>query len=100
MSDLDRITGLKHLRVRGMPQVRLATTLKATGSNILRSMTFKNRLKGQKKNKGSNPSLDGLVGAVKEQVLQIAGYHREKPKLTWGFFPENYRIKHFMLQSA
>ena len=27
MSDLDRITGIKHLRVRGKPQVRLAATL-------------------------------------------------------------------------
>ena len=51
MSDLDRMTGLKHLRVRGMPQVRLAATLKATGLNILRSMAFKNRLKRQKKGK-------------------------------------------------
>ena len=45
MSDLDRITGLKHLRVRGMPQVRLAATLKATGLNIHRATTFKNRQK-------------------------------------------------------
>src|SRR5664279_2002008 len=51
MSDLDRMTGLKHLRVRGMPQVKLAATLKATGLNILRSTTFKNRLKSQKAEK-------------------------------------------------
>jgi hypothetical protein len=31
MSDLDRITRIKHLRVRGMSQVRLAAVLKATG---------------------------------------------------------------------
>ncbi len=50
MSDLDRITGLKHLRVRGMPQVRLAATLKATGLNIHRATAFK---KGQKKQKAA-----------------------------------------------
>jgi IS5 family transposase len=43
MSDLDRITGIKRLRVRGMPQVRLAAVLKATGLNILRATAFKNR---------------------------------------------------------
>lgn len=45
MSDLDRITGLKHLRVRGMPQVRLAATLKATGLNLYRATAFRNRQK-------------------------------------------------------
>jgi hypothetical protein len=42
MSDLDRITGIKRLRVRGMRQVRLAAVLKATGLNILRATAFKN----------------------------------------------------------
>jgi hypothetical protein len=45
MSDLDRITGIKHLRVRGKPQVRLAATLKATGLNIHRATAFRNRQK-------------------------------------------------------
>ena len=97
MSDLDRMTGLKHLRVRGMPQVRLAATLKATGLNILRSMAFKNRLKRDKKrNKGSNPSLNGLVSAVKEHILQIRGYLREIFRKS----PDNYRIELFMHQAA
>ena len=75
MSDLDRMTGLKHLRVRGMPQVRLAATLKATGLNILRSMTFRNRLKRQKTaKKGANPSQDGLLGVIKEQFRHMYGY--------------------------
>ena len=49
MSDLDRMTGIKHLRVRGMRQVRLAAVLKATGLNILRSTAFINRLRRPKK---------------------------------------------------
>jgi hypothetical protein len=74
MSDLDRITGLKHLRVRGMPQVRLAATLKATGLNILRSMVFKNRLKRRKKRKtGPTPSRNGLLRAIKEQLSHACG---------------------------
>jgi IS5 family transposase len=75
MSDLDRMTGLKHLRVRGMPQVRLAATLKATGLNILRSVTFKKRLKRQKTDKkGATPSQDGLLGVIKEQFRHMYGY--------------------------
>lgn len=37
MSQLDRLTGIKHLRVRGRPAVRLAATLKVSGLNILRA---------------------------------------------------------------
>ena len=97
MSDLDRMTGLKHLRVRGMPQVKLAATLKATGLNIMRSTTFKNRLKRDKKRKqGSSPSRNGLVELVKEQILQIRGYFR---KLSWRF-PDNCQINNFMHQTA
>lgn len=97
MSDLDRMTGLKHLRVRGMPQVRLAATLKATGLNILRSMAFKNRLKRQKKGKrGLNPSIGGLVGFIKEHILQLRGYFRELSRR----FPDNYRIRYFTPQTA
>ncbi|MDT8445068.1 MAG: transposase, partial [Desulfuromonadales bacterium] len=40
MSDLDRVTGIKHLRVRGMIPIRLAATLKATGLNIRRAAAF------------------------------------------------------------
>lgn len=98
MSDLDRMTGIKHLRVRGMPQVKLAATLKATGLNILRATTFKNRLQRPKKeNKGSNPSPNGIVGVVKEQILQILGYLRGLPGV---FHPDNYRPDHFMPQTT
>src|SRR6266545_11459 len=93
MSDLDRITGIKHLRVRGMPQIRLAAVLKATGLNILRATTFKNRLKRQEKEKmGANPSLKGLVSVVKEHILQLRDYLRE---LSGAFRPVNYRIARF-----
>lgn len=37
MSQYDRRTGVKHLRVRGMPAVRMSATLKATGINLLRA---------------------------------------------------------------
>ena len=71
MSDLDRITGLKHLRVRGMPQVRLAATLKATGLNIRRATTFKNRKK--RCTEGKKPNYlpcNSLYSRVREQLKQ------------------------------
>jgi hypothetical protein len=72
MSDLDRMTGLKHLRVRGMPQVRLSATLKATGLNILRSVAFKNRLKRQEKRRlRSEPSENQFFNAIKDRLCHV-----------------------------
>lgn len=49
MSQLDRRTGIKHLRVRGMRAVRFAATLKATALNILRAAACrKQRSKAEK----------------------------------------------------
>lgn len=45
MSQLDRRTGCKHLRVRGLKAVRFAATLKAIAINILRAAACKNRQK-------------------------------------------------------
>jgi hypothetical protein len=42
MSQMDRKTGLKHLRVRGLAPVSFCATLKAIGINILRAVAFKN----------------------------------------------------------
>lgn len=97
MSDLDRMTGIKHLRVRQMPQVRLAATLKAAGLNVLRATAFKNRLRRQGKgNKGPNPSLNGLFGHVKEQVLRLWGYLRELS----GIYCPSHQIDRAMPQAA
>lgn len=75
MSDLDRIAGIKRLRVRGMPQVRLAAVLKATGLNILRAVAFKKRQKRQEKKQMRLDPLKGrLFSAVKEQLLRIYDY--------------------------
>src|SRR4030066_375063 len=42
MSQMDRKTGLKYLRVRGLAAVSFCATLKAAGINILRGVAFKN----------------------------------------------------------
>lgn len=46
MSDLDRVTGIKHLRVRGIRAVTFAAILKSAGLNILRATAFRNRQNG------------------------------------------------------
>ncbi len=46
MSEFDRRTGVKHLRVRGMKAVRFAAVMKAAGLNILRASRFKKRREG------------------------------------------------------
>jgi hypothetical protein len=98
MSDLDRITSIKHLRVRGMPQVRVAATLKATGLNILRATAFRNRLRGPKMgNEGSNHPQKGLFGVVKEHYKRLRGYLGE---LSEACLPGNGRIGRFIAQAA
>jgi hypothetical protein len=42
MSQMDRKTGLKYLRVRGLAAVSFCATLKAAGINVLRAVAFKN----------------------------------------------------------
>ncbi len=42
MSQLDRKTGLKQLRVRGLAAVSFCATLKAAGINLFRAVTFRN----------------------------------------------------------
>ncbi len=94
MSDLDRITNIKHLRVRGMPQVRLAAVLKATGLNILRATAFRNRLKRKEIQKtGANPSKNGLSGDFKDRLRQLRDHLRQ---LAGTFCPVNCRIDFFM----
>jgi len=43
MSQLDRLTGVKNLRVRGLSAVSFAAFLKAAGINIIRAAAFRNR---------------------------------------------------------
>lgn len=43
MSSYDRLTGVKHLRVRGLKAVRFCATLKALGVNIIRAAAFRGK---------------------------------------------------------
>ena len=48
MSEYDRRTGVKHLRVRGLKAVRFCATLKAIGVNIFRATAVRKAVNDKK----------------------------------------------------
>jgi hypothetical protein len=83
MSELDRRTGIKQLRVRGMPAVRFAATLKATGLNMLRaSAVRKARSKAARADSSIINLIDWTFTVVKEQIFQLLS--------SWGRFCLKY----------
>jgi len=55
MSQYDRLTGVKHLRVRGFKAVRFAAVMKAMAVNIARAIAAKKaRMRGQSPNPGQD----------------------------------------------
>jgi len=81
MSQLDRLTGLKDLRVRGLSAVSFAAYLKAAGINIIRAAAFRNR-----ENEGE-PALSAafsmLSCAVKERLQLVFIAIRQWSSLRW-----------------
>jgi len=68
MSQLDRKTGVKHLRVRGLAAVSFCATLKAAGINILRVVAFKNsENEGNPAQNQRNPGFFDLIYVFKER---------------------------------
>ncbi|NTW58193.1 MAG: hypothetical protein HGB21_09615 [Nitrospirae bacterium] len=69
MSQLDRLTGIKNLRVRGMSSESFAAYLKAAGTNIIRAAVFQNR------EIGGDPAVTAvfpsLSCAVKERFQRV-----------------------------
>ncbi len=72
MSQLDRKTGLKHLRVRGLTAVSFCATLKAAGINIFRAVAFKNsEPQGNPAQKQRNLDLLDLIYVFKERFSDV-----------------------------
>jgi Transposase DDE domain/Transposase domain (DUF772) len=85
MSQLDRKTGLKHLRVRGLAAVSFCATLKAVGINILRAVAFKNSESEQ--NPAQNQSNLGfldLIYVFKERFSYSIATFVDKLKTYFG----------------
>ena len=72
MSEYDRRTGVKHLRVRGLKAVRFCATLKAIGVNIFRATAIRKALNDDKAARGRG--LSGHIDAifVIKEHLQMA----------------------------
>lgn len=74
MSQYDRVTGVKRLRVRGFPAVRFCVILKAIGVNLLRATSVQ---RARKTREGSpaqgNSPLHTLILVVKEHVGKLSG---------------------------
>jgi hypothetical protein len=74
MSQCDRTTGVKRLRVRGFPAVRFCAILKAIGVNLMRATAVrKARRAGQEPAHGGRLSLQSVLSLVKERVASVWG---------------------------
>ncbi len=79
MSQLDRLTGVKNLRVRGLSAVSFAAYLKAAGINIIRAAAFRKReIEGEPVPRAA---LSILSCAVKERLQLVSDTIRR-----WGYF--------------
>jgi Transposase DDE domain/Transposase domain (DUF772) len=79
MSQLDRLTGFKNLRVRGLSAVSFAAHLKAAGINIIRAAAFRNRESEGKP--ALMAALSMLSCAVKERLQHISANIRHWVRL-------------------
>lgn len=83
MSEYDRRTGVKKLRVRGMPAVRFCAKMKATGLNLLRAARVRAaRMKAARAAQGLKRPLGLIFYRVKERlqaVLANFGAHWPNP---------------------
>ena len=87
MSEYDRRTGVKHLRVRGMKAVRFAAVMKAIGLNILRASRFRKRKNGnQAPRRGTIPAFLTIYGLIKEQI--------ERRTLMFATITEKYSLNY------
>lgn len=72
MSEYDRRTGVKRLRVRGLKAVRFCATLKAVGVNLFRATAVRRaRSRAGDTGPGSPSRFSGLFSRVKEQIISL-----------------------------
>ena len=73
MSAFDRLTGVKHLRVRGMKAVRFAVMLKALGINLIRAAAA--WMAGTFRNPGGNGAPGSEKGAFPVTNRKLVRLH-------------------------
>lgn len=70
MSEMDKTTGVKRLRVRGLSAVGYCARLKAIGVNLFRAARVKRALDALRTAPGTAfPGINSIIGAVKERLL-------------------------------
>jgi hypothetical protein len=78
MSQYDRLTGVKRLRVRGLPNVRFCAVLKAAGLNLLRAARV---MLARKRASGADfdrlLSKNGLISFVQKQIGRVFAFKNE-----------------------
>ena len=75
MSEYDRKTGVKHLRIRGLSAVSFCATLKAAAVNIFRATAFRNR--AQEEKPAVEPCMNGILDTInifKEQIINATAH--------------------------
>ncbi|MEJ2639446.1 MAG: transposase [Desulfosarcinaceae bacterium] len=86
MSQYDRLTGVKHLRVRGFKAVRFAATLKAAAVNIARAVAaLRAKRRPEGPDTGPSGGNRGAFGLFKELFARIV-------RAFFGWIPENLSI--------
>ena len=105
MSAFDRLTGVKHLRVRGMKAVRFAVMLKALGVNLIRAAAA--WMAGTFRNPGGNGAPGSEKGAFPVTNRKLVRLHAafESILVEWTnrfirFNTSSLREDDFVLQQA
>jgi len=81
MSQLDRLTGIKNLRVRGMSSVSFAAYLKAAGINIIREAAY--RIREAEGEPAPTAAFSLLSCAVKERLQRVSAAIQCWSSLQW-----------------
>jgi DDE family transposase/transposase-like protein DUF772 len=87
MSELDRRTGIKHLRVRGFKAVRFCAVLKAAGLNILRAAAVRKAANSHSAYNRVYSTCNRAIIVVKEQFNWIGNYLKDI-FFRFGFYNE------------
>jgi hypothetical protein len=95
MSEYDRLTGVKHLRVRGFKAVRFCAILKAIGVNLFRATAVRRAANKRKApHGGALPALLHVIYVVKERFFD-AWDELEKLLALYG-----HRCEHMLIMAA
>ena len=93
MSECDRKTGIKQLRVRGLKAVRFCATLKAIGVNIFRATAVRMAKNQEKADRGEgNYCLNRAIFVVKEHFVMTLSRLKKIYRLYFGSYEHKLKM--------